>query len=117
MDVEEIQNICNSFPMTEAEMKWRSDLVFMIGRKMFCMVDLQPAPPVVSFKVPDEDYETLSNEPGFKPAPWFGKNKWVAVTDNNVLGRRDWQRYLRQSYDLVVMKLSLKSKKELGLAH
>lgn len=114
MDIDDIQNICLAFPMAEVGIKWKSDLVFMVGRKMFCMVDLDAVPPVISFKVPDDDYEEIANAPGFRPAPWFAKNKWVAVTDNTVLGYKDWQQYLRQSYDLVRSKLSLKMKRELG---
>lgn len=114
MDIEQIQQICSAFPHADVEIKWRTDLVFMIARKMFCMVDLAAVPPVVSFKVPDYDYDEISTTHGFKPAPWFAKNKWVAVTDDSVLTLKEWRAYLAQSYGLVLKKLPLKTRRELG---
>lgn len=115
MDIETIQDICMGFPHAGAEIKWRSDLVFVVGRRMFCMADLEAVPPVVSFKVTDEEYDELSVTPGFRPAPWFAKNKWVAVTGSSVLTLSGWRRYLRQSYDLAVLKLPVKVRRDLGL--
>ncbi|AWA30327.1 hypothetical protein HYN48_09640 [Flavobacterium magnum] len=116
MDIDIIRDICLSFPATEMEIKWKSDLVFMVGRKMFCMVDLDAVPPVVSFKVSDEDYEEKVASYGFKPAPWFGKNKWVAVTDHHMLTHADWTRYLKASYGLVRQKLTQQLRRDLGIS-
>ena len=115
MDIEAIQQICMSFPQAEEGIKWKSDLVFMVGKKMFCIVDLATVPTAVSFKVPAELYEEISNSSGFRPAPWFAQHKWVMVDDISDLSKRDWEHYLKQSYDLVVERLSRRLRRESGL--
>ena len=58
----------------------------------------------------------MCNLPGFKPAPYVAKYKWVLIDDINKMNKTDWKRYLKQSYDLVKDKLSAKIKKQLGLS-
>jgi len=57
----------------------------------------------------------MCNKPGFKPAPYVAKYKWVWIEDINKMKKADWKKYLQQSYDLVKNKLSTKLKKQLGL--
>ena len=81
---------------------------------MFCVVGLisHPPPP---FTVKDEEFEELSSWPGFKPAPYVAKYKWVWIDDINKMKKADWKKYITQSYDLVKSKLPAKTKKTLGL--
>ena len=97
------------------DIKWEHDLVFSIGGKMFCVVGLDQVPTSASFKVKDEEFEEMCNLPGFKPAPYVAKYKWVWIEDINKMKISDWEKYLKQSYKLVRSKLSGKLKKELGL--
>src|SRR6187401_1518364 len=115
MNIEEIQNICRQFPGVTEDIKWEHDLVFSIGGKMFCVVGLDESPTSASFKVLDEEFEEISNWPGFKPAPYVAKYKWVKIEDINKMKKVDWKKYLQQSYELVRDKLSLKLRKQLGL--
>ena len=115
MEIEDIQNICRQFPGVTEDIKWGNDLVFSVGSKMFCVAGLDQSPITASFKVTDEEFEEMSNRPGFKPAPYVAKYKWVFIEDINTMKKTDWKKYLRQSYDLVKEKLSLKLKKQLGL--
>jgi len=115
MEVEDIQNICRQFPGVTEDIKWGNDLVFSVGGKMFCVAGLDQSPVTASFKVTDEEFEEMSNRPGFKPAPYVAKYKWVFIEDINNMKKTEWKKYLRQSYDLVKEKLSLKLKKQLGL--
>jgi len=114
MNVEDIQSICRQLPAVTEDIKWGHDLVFSIG-KMFCVVGLDQSPTSASFKVTDEEFEEMSIRPGFKPAPYVAKYKWVWVDDINRMKKTEWKKYLEQSYDLVKEKLSPKLKKELGL--
>ncbi|MCR5862349.1 MmcQ/YjbR family DNA-binding protein [Flavobacterium sp. J372] len=57
MDINQIQQICNALPHVESEIKWKSDLVFMIARKMFCVIDLEALPTSIAFKVHADDYD------------------------------------------------------------
>lgn len=115
MTLEEIQNICRQLPAVTEDIKWENDLVFSVGGKMFCVVGLDQSPVSASFKVTDEEFEEICTWPGFKPAPYVAKYKWVLIEDINKMKKADWNKYLRQSYQLVSDKLSAKLKKQLGL--
>jgi predicted DNA-binding protein (MmcQ/YjbR family) len=114
MHTEDIQVICEKMPYITTDIKWAHDLVFSIGGKMFCVVGLDQSPTTASFKVTDEEFEELCNRPGFKPAPYMARYKWVFIDDINKLKPTDWQQYLQQSYELVLAKLPPKIKKQLG---
>ena len=115
MNTEDIQSICRELPAISEDIKWGHDLVFSIGGKMFCVVGLDQSPTSASFKVSDEEFEEMSNWPGFKPAPYVAKYKWVLIEDINKMKKAEWKKYLLQSYELVKDKLPGKLKKQLGL--
>jgi len=115
MNVEDIESICKKFPSVTQAVKWGHDLAFSIGGKMFCVVVLDEFPTNASFKVSDEEFEEMCNWPGFKPAPYAARYKWVLIEDVRKMKKSDWQKYLKQSYDLVKQKLPNKIKKQLGL--
>ncbi len=108
MNVEDIQNLCKDLPHVTEDIKWGHDLAFSIGGKMFCVVGLDESPTSASFKVTDEEFEEMSSRPGFKPAPYVAKYKWVSTEDINRMKRSEWKKYLRQSYELVKAKLPKK---------
>jgi len=115
MDIEEVQKICRKFPAVTEDIKWEHDLVFSVGKKMFFVLGLDQSPTTASFKVKDEEFDEMCNRPGFKPAPYVAKYKWVWIEDINKMKKAEWEKYLRQSYDLVKDKLPGKLKKQLGL--
>lgn len=116
MNIEDLQRICRAMPGVTEDVKWGHDLVFSIGGKMFCVAGLDQSPTTASFKVTDEEFDEMSNRPGFKPAPYVAKYKWVFIDDINKMKKQEWKQYLRQSYELVKEKLSPKLKKQLGLS-
>jgi predicted DNA-binding protein (MmcQ/YjbR family) len=116
MTTEDIQTICQGMTGVTEDIKWEHDLVFSIGSKMFCVVGLDQSPTSASFKVKDEEFEEICNWPGFKPAPYVAKYKWVLIEDINKMKKAEWKKYLQQSYDLVKNKLPPKLKKQLGLS-
>jgi predicted DNA-binding protein (MmcQ/YjbR family) len=105
MNIEEIQSVCREWPGVTEDVKWGADLVFSVGNKMFCVVGLEQSPVTASFKVTDEEFDEMSTRPGFKPAPYVAKHKWVWIEDINKMKKSDWKKYLKQSYDLVKAKL------------
>lgn len=115
MTIEHIRTLCSQLPGVTEDIKWEHDLVFSIGGKMFCVVGLDQSPTTASFKVAEEEFEDMCNWPGFKPAPYVAKYKWVWTEDINNLKKGDWKKYIQQSYDLVRSKLPAKTKKQLGL--
>lgn len=117
MNIEDIQLICGQLPKVTEDIKWEHDLVFSVGAKMFCVVGLDRSPTSASFKVKDEEFGDMSNRPGFKPAPYVAKYKWVLIEDINTMKKAEWKHYLQQSYELVKDKLPQKLKKQLGLTN
>ena len=111
MNIEELQQLCTSLPFVTTDIKWGHDLCFCIGEKMFCVAGLDEQPTSASFKVLDEEFEEMSSLPGFKPAPYVAKYKWVLIEDIKMMKKADWKHYLKQSYGLVKDKLSAKLKK------
>lgn len=103
-----------TLPAVTEDVKWDNDLVFSVGGKMFCVTSLDP-PFKVSFKVPDHDFDEVSARNGFMPAPYLARAKWVLVTDLNTLKPKEWEFFIRQSYELVKLKLTRKSRKDLGI--
>ena len=116
MNIEDIQAICRSLTAVTEDIKWEHDLVFSIGGKMFCVVGLDQSPVSASFKVKDEEFEEMCDWPGFKPAPYVAKYKWILVEDTTKVKKSNWKKYLKQSYDLVKEKLPAKTKRQLGLS-
>ena len=113
MDIETIRSICKKLPSVTEDIKWGDDLCFMVGEKMFCVAVLNP-PLKVSFKVKDEEFEELSNQPGIIPAPYVARYKWVLVEDVSVFNPKQWEHYIYQSYNLVKAKLPKKKLAEIG---
>jgi len=114
MDIEMLRKICSSLRAVTEDVKWGNDLVFSVGDKMFCAASLEP-PFSCSFKVPDDEFDEISNRNGFTPAPYMARAKWVLVTDPSKLNKKDWERYLKQSYELIKIKLTKKLREKLGI--
>ena len=114
MDIEALQKLCNSFPGVSEDIKWAHDLCFSIAGKPFLVIGLDQVPASASFKVPDEQFESVISKNGFKPAPYVAKYKWVLIEDINLINKKEWIGYIQQSYDLVKSKLPKKVQAELN---
>ncbi len=114
MDLEQLRSFCLSLPAVTEDVKWDNDLVFYVGGKMFCVAALEQ-PFKCSFKVPDEEFEELSSNEGFSPAPYMARAKWVLVTKASLLHKKEWEFYIKQSYDLVKQRLTKKTRIDLGI--
>jgi predicted DNA-binding protein (MmcQ/YjbR family) len=114
MSTEFLQQYCGNWPGVTSDIKWDDDLCFSVANKMFCVAWLGH-PAKISFKVKEEEFEEMSAREGFMPAPYMARAKWVLVTDVSQLSRDEWERYVRQSYELVASKLPTKVQKELNL--
>jgi len=45
----------------------------------------------------------------------MARAKWVLVTDPSKLNKKDWERYIKQSYELIKIKLTKKLREKLGI--
>ncbi len=107
MDLETLRNYCNNLPHVTEDVKWGNDLCFLIGGKMFCVTGFS-SPVKVSLKVNDEEFEELSSRDGIIPAPYLARYKWIYIRKENVWSKKDWEHYIRQSYELVKANLPKK---------
>ena len=114
MDIDTLRKFCLSLPAVTEDVKWGNDLVFSVGAKMFCVASLEP-PFSCSFKVKDEEFEEMSNRDGFKPAPYMARAQWVLVNNPAKLNKKEWEKYIRGSYEMVKSKLTKKLRSELGI--
>ena len=114
MNIETLRKICSSLPAVTEDVKWGNDLVFSVGDKMFCVASLEP-PFTSSFKVPDDEFEEVSNKDGFAPAPYMARAKWVLVTDPSKMNKKEWEQYIKGSYELIKNKLTRKLRDKLGI--
>ena len=115
MTIETIRTICNALPAVTEDIKWGHELVFSIGDKMFCVAGLDQSPTSASFKVTDDEFDEIAARPGFRPAPYVAKHKWVLIDDIRRMRKAEWEKFIRQSYDLVKDKLPAKLKKKIGV--
>ena len=115
MNIETLRELCRALPAVTEDVKWGHDLCFSVADKMFCVAALD-GPLTVSFKVKDEEFDELSSTPGFSPAPYVARYKWVLVEDVNKLNRKEWSHYVKQSYELVKAKLPKGVARKHGLA-
>ena len=113
MNIEEIQDLCKKMPAVTEDIKWEDHLCFNVGNKMFLITAPDKVPHSATFKVNDEEFELLPEREGFIPAPYMARYKWIYVDDINRMGKKEWQKYLKQSYDLIYAKLPLKLRKEI----
>ena len=115
MTVEDIRKFCKQLPGVTEDIKWGADLCFSIGDKMFLVTGVDEAETGATVKVPDEEFETICARKGFSPAPYLARYKWVLVDDYNKLPKKEWEKLIKQSYELIRNKLPKKKLKELGL--
>lgn len=112
MNIENLRAYCLSLKGVTEDVKWGHDLCFLIGGKMFCVTNLE-GDPSVSFKVSDSEYDELSVSQGIIPAPYMARNKWVQVQSWDRLTEKEWENYVKQSYELIKSKLTKKLQKEI----
>jgi predicted DNA-binding protein (MmcQ/YjbR family) len=115
MDIEWMRKQCLSFPQATENVQWVKDLVFKVGGKMFAVAALEPGEHVFSFKCTPEKYSELVERPGIVPAPYMARAQWVAFERDDALPRAETRQLLRNSYEIVVAKLTKKARADLGI--
>jgi predicted DNA-binding protein (MmcQ/YjbR family) len=114
MSIDFIKQVCSKLKGVEEDIKWGADLCFCVKEKMFCVTPVEGAFNA-SFKCDDEDFVELTEREHIIPAPYMARNKWVRVEKASALNKKEWEHYIKKSYQLVTTKLPKKAQKELGL--
>jgi len=105
MTIEALREMCRRLPGVSEDVKWGGDLCFLVGGKMFVVVNLEP-PHQVAFKCTPESFGELVERPGIVPAPYMARNMWVQEQElGETLDRFELEAFVRASYSLVIEKL------------
>jgi len=108
MNVEQLRELCLSFPHATEQIQWGSDLLFKVGGKMFAVTPLEPAPVCLSFKASPENFAELTERPNIIPAPYLARAQWVALQTRDAIPQGELSQLLRESYDMVFAKIPKK---------
>ena len=109
-----LSDFCRSLAGATEDVKWETNLVFSVGGRMFAIFDL-PELRNLSFKVSDDAFDTLTQQPGVIPAPYLAKARWVKLEPAEALPRELVEELLEDAHRLIGAKLSKKKQRELGL--
>jgi len=106
MTIDALRAICVAWPDVTEDIKWSSDLCFLVGGKMFAVVNLE-RPHQLSFKCTPEAFSELVERPGVRPAPYLARAMWVQEEAlGETLERSELGPLLKTAYDLVRARLA-----------
>ena len=103
-----------SLPKTTLVRQWRDDSVGKIGGKVFALLDRDPGE--IWLKVSPMAYELLTELDGIRPAPYFARAGWVAISAASPLTEDEIKAYITEALRLVALRLTRKARAELGFA-
>lgn len=103
--------VCAALPGVTRDVKWGADLVFSVGGKMFAVANTNGS--TFSFKVDDDRFLELTDQPHIIAAPYLARAKWVQLTHADALPETDATLLVQRSYDLVFSKLTKKMQQEI----
>ena len=102
-----------SLPGATQDIKWGADWVASVGGKMFLVGGHDPKMwQACSFKVDEHRFLELTGLPGFAPAPYLARVKWVKLSDPKALPLADLRQLVERSHALVLASLPKKIQKE-----
>lgn len=104
MNIDKLRKFCLSLPHVTEEVKWKNDLCFCIGNKMFCITGLSGTFKVC-LRVTDHEFPELSISQGIIPAPYLARHKWILIENDSRFSETEWEHFILKSYDLVKTKL------------
>src|ERR1700685_4108691 len=108
-DIDWLRKLCLSLPDATENLQWGETLCFKVRGKLFATVHLAEGilAPIV-FKCTPEKFEELLEIEGISQAPYVGRYKWVLLANFNVLPARELEALIRESYNLVAVKVPKK---------
>ena len=109
MDQETLHRWLDALPGVSSEVKWHDDLVFMVCGKMFAVYCFQGRNHgQVSFKVEEERFLELTDQPHVIPAPYMARAHWISVLPSAAWPADQLRESVLHAYRLVRAKLPKK---------
>lgn len=118
MTYDEFNVFCQSLPATTYVVQWGGAHVWKVGGKVFAIGGwTKDNKPAFTFKTSDHHFHLLSEQPGYRPAPYLASRgmKWIQQYDLPATEDDELIYYLTESHRIVSLGLSKKKQKELGL--
>lgn len=118
MTYDEYNDFCQSLTATSHVIQWGNSHVWKVGGKVFSIGGWEKIDkPAFTFKASELNYEVLSGQPGFRPAPYMATRgmKWIQQYDASNNTDEALQYYIIESHRIVSLGLTKKKQKELGL--
>jgi predicted DNA-binding protein (MmcQ/YjbR family) len=118
MTYEEFNEFCRSLPATSYIIQWGGSHVWKVGGKVFAIGGWEKADkPAFTFKTSELNFHFLSDQPGYRPAPYLASRgmKWNQQYDVPGSEDNELMYYLEESHRIVSLGLTKKKQKELGL--
>ena len=119
MTYETFNDFCRSLQCVSYVMQWGDSHVWKVGGKVFAIGGWENADkPAFTFKTSKSDFHFLSDEPGYRPAPYFASRGMMWIQQYDAPDSEEEEEliyYLKESYRIVSLGLSKKKQKELGL--
>jgi predicted DNA-binding protein (MmcQ/YjbR family) len=111
----QLQALCGQWPGVTRDTKWGVDMVFSVGGKMFAVMPSDGSEGGrLSFKVADDRFLALTDQPGIIPAPYLARAHWISITEPQRFATAELAAYILDAYTLVRAKLTKKLQAELG---
>ena len=118
MIYETFNSFCGSLPATSYIIQWGNSHVWKVGGKVFAIGGWEKSDkPAFTFKTSEFDFLFLSDEPGYRPAPYFASRGMIWIQQYDAPDTEDDELifYLKESHRIVSLGLTKKKQKELGL--
>jgi predicted DNA-binding protein (MmcQ/YjbR family) len=118
MTYETFNDFCRSLSATSYIIQWGDSHVWKVGGKVFAIGGWENADkPAFTFKTTESDFLFLSDESGYRPAPYLASRgmKWIQQFDAPDTEDDELRYYLKESHRIVSLGLTKKKQKELGL--
>ena len=116
MTPRQIDRFCAGLPAAMRIVQWEGVAVFKVGGKMFYLIAPEDhSVGRISFKSAPEHYDALSRSPGFRPAPYLARAKWVSVNDPKALTDGEMKAYIKRAHSVIAGALPKKKQAALGL--
>ena len=115
LNAAQLETLCGGWPGVTRDIKWGADLVFSVGGKMFVVTPSDGSEGGrLSFKVADDRFLELTDQPGIVPAPYMARAHWISITEPQRFATGELAAFVLDAYTLVRAKLTKKLQAELG---
>lgn len=111
----QLKALCGHWPGVTRDTKWGVDMVFSVGGKMFAVMPSDGSEGGrLSFKVADNRFLELTDQPGIIPAPYLARAHWISITEPQRFATTELETFILDAYTLIRAKLTKKLQAELG---